>query len=101
MCFKFPFCIKYTLARVHSDYKLIDNDERQCMSTYSHSTYNLYHVALLLHCRKEWEIRLQETLGPTHVLMYSGNFGVLQLSIFVRRELVWFCSGAWLFTSAI
>eukprot|EP00794_Sanderia_malayensis_P015643 gene15643-17222_t len=42
--------------------------------------------------RKEWEICLQETLGPTHVLMYSGNFGVLQLSIFVRRELVWFCS---------
>ncbi|XP_065068631.1 inositol polyphosphate 5-phosphatase OCRL-like [Rhopilema esculentum] len=43
--------------------------------------------------RKEWEIRLQETLGPTHVLMYSGNFGVLHLSIFIRRELVWFCTG--------
>lgn len=43
--------------------------------------------------RKEWEIRLQETLGPSHVLMYSCSFGLLHLSVFIRRELVWFCSG--------
>lgn len=42
--------------------------------------------------RKEWEIRLQETLGPSHVLMYSCSFGLLHLSVFIRRELVWFCS---------
>ncbi|XP_048587564.1 uncharacterized protein LOC5515358 isoform X2 [Nematostella vectensis] len=42
--------------------------------------------------RSEWEIRLQETLGPSHVLMHSCSFGVLHLAIFVRRELVWFCS---------
>jgi len=42
--------------------------------------------------RREWQVRLQETFGPSHVLMQSSNFGVLQLSIFVRRELVWFCS---------
>ncbi|PFX15188.1 uncharacterized protein LOC111343866 [Stylophora pistillata] len=42
--------------------------------------------------RKEWEIRLQETLGPSHVLMYSCSFGLLHLAIFIRRELVWFCS---------
>ena len=43
--------------------------------------------------RKEWEIRLQETLGPTHVLMHSGAFGLLHMAVFIRRELVWFCSG--------
>lgn len=42
--------------------------------------------------RKEWEIRLQETLGPSHVLMYSCSFGLLHLAVFIRRELVWFCS---------
>ena len=43
--------------------------------------------------RREWQMRLQETFGPSHVLMQSSNFGVLQLSVFVRRELVWFCTG--------
>jgi len=42
--------------------------------------------------RKEWEIRLQETLGPSHVLMHSCSFGLLHLAVFIRRELVWFCS---------
>ncbi|XP_031569076.1 inositol polyphosphate 5-phosphatase E-like [Actinia tenebrosa] len=42
--------------------------------------------------RKEWEIRLQETLGPSHVLMYSSSFGVLHMAVYVRREIVWFCS---------
>lgn len=42
--------------------------------------------------RKEWEIKLQEALGPTHVLIYSCAFGVLHLAMYLRRELVWFCS---------
>ncbi|KAK3746519.1 hypothetical protein QZH41_016740 [Actinostola sp. cb2023] len=42
--------------------------------------------------RKEWEIKLQETLGPSHVLMYSCSFGVLHMAVFIRRELVWFIS---------
>lgn len=42
--------------------------------------------------RKEWEVRLQETLGPSHVLMHSCSFGLLHLAVFIRRELVWFCS---------
>ncbi|XP_072344988.1 phosphatidylinositol polyphosphate 5-phosphatase type IV isoform X2 [Scyliorhinus torazame] len=42
--------------------------------------------------RREWEIRLQETLGPHFVLMYSAAHGVLQLSLFIRRDLIWFCS---------
>ena len=44
-------------------------------------------------CRREWEIRLQETLGPHHVLFHSAAFGVLYLNIFIRRDLIWFCSG--------
>ena len=43
--------------------------------------------------RKEWEIRLQETLGPSHVLYHSVSYGALHLAIFIRRDLVWFCSG--------
>ncbi|KPP75294.1 72 kDa inositol polyphosphate 5-phosphatase-like, partial [Scleropages formosus] len=43
--------------------------------------------------RREWEIRLQETLGPYYVMLYAATHGVLYLSIFVRRDLIWFCSG--------
>lgn len=43
--------------------------------------------------RREWEIRLQETLGPYYVMLYAAAHGVLYLTIFVRRDLIWFCSG--------
>lgn len=46
----------------------------------------------LFFSRHEWQLKLQETFGPSHVLVQASNFGVLQLSVFVRRELVWFCS---------
>lgn len=42
--------------------------------------------------RNEWEAALQETLGPSHVLLTSSNLGTLHLAIFLRRDLVWFCS---------
>lgn len=42
--------------------------------------------------RREWEIRLQETLGPHYVLLHSSAHGVLYLSVFIRRDLIWFCS---------
>ncbi|XP_006863876.1 PREDICTED: 72 kDa inositol polyphosphate 5-phosphatase [Chrysochloris asiatica] len=42
--------------------------------------------------RREWETRLQETLGPHYVLLHSAAHGVLYLSIFLRRDLIWFCS---------
>ncbi|KAM8934831.1 phosphatidylinositol polyphosphate 5-phosphatase type IV [Pelodytes ibericus] len=42
--------------------------------------------------RREWEIRLQETLGPHYILLNSSGHGVLYISIFIRRDLVWFCS---------
>ncbi|XP_049273283.1 phosphatidylinositol polyphosphate 5-phosphatase type IV isoform X2 [Rhipicephalus sanguineus] len=44
--------------------------------------------------KKEWETRLQFTLGPSHVLFHSVSLGVLNLSIFLRRDLIWFCSAA-------
>ena len=35
--------------------------------------------------RTEWEIRLQDTLGPSHVLYHSAVLGTLHLAIFLRR----------------
>ncbi|CAB1435424.1 unnamed protein product [Pleuronectes platessa] len=42
--------------------------------------------------RREWETRLQETLGPYYVMLYAASHGVLFLTVFVRRDLIWFCS---------
>lgn len=42
--------------------------------------------------RYEWEVLLQETLGPSHVLFHSAYLGTLQLAVFLRRDLIWFCS---------
>ncbi|KAH9495537.1 inositol polyphosphate 5-phosphatase [Bulinus truncatus] len=42
--------------------------------------------------RKEWELSLQEVLGPSHVLYHSVAHGSLHLVIFIRRDLIWFCS---------
>ena len=43
--------------------------------------------------RDEWEIGLQETLGPSHVLFHSIELGTLHLAVFLRRDLIWVCSG--------
>ncbi|CAM9306672.1 unnamed protein product [Lampetra planeri] len=42
--------------------------------------------------RREWEIRLQETLGPYYVMLYAATHGVLYLTLFVKRDLIWFFS---------
>ncbi|XP_050580298.1 inositol polyphosphate 5-phosphatase E isoform X4 [Bombus affinis] len=42
--------------------------------------------------RSEWEAALQETLGPSHVLLCSTGLGTLHLALFLRRDLIWFCS---------
>ncbi|CAF0778757.1 unnamed protein product [Didymodactylos carnosus] len=42
--------------------------------------------------RVDWEILLQEVIGPSHVLFHSVHFGTLSLCIFLRRDLIWFCS---------
>ena len=51
------------------------------------------HLTCLLPHRREWETRLQETLGPQYVLLSSAAHGVLYMSLFIRRDLIWFCSG--------
>ncbi|KAK3087489.1 hypothetical protein FSP39_006595 [Pinctada imbricata] len=44
--------------------------------------------------RRDWEVTLQATLGPNHVLFHSASHGALHLAIFIRRDLIWFCSVA-------
>ena len=43
--------------------------------------------------QKEWEICLQEQIGPTHVKYTSYYHGSIGLCVFIKRELIWFCSG--------
>lgn len=40
----------------------------------------------------EWEICIQETIGPSHVLFHSETLGTLFLGVYIRRELIWYCS---------
>uniref|UniRef100_A0A1A8ISN0 Phosphatidylinositol polyphosphate 5-phosphatase type IV n=1 Tax=Nothobranchius kuhntae TaxID=321403 RepID=A0A1A8ISN0_NOTKU len=42
--------------------------------------------------KREWETCLQETLGPHYVMLYTASHGVLYLTVFTRRDLIWFCS---------
>lgn len=42
--------------------------------------------------RFEWEVLLQETLGPSHILLHSTSLGTLHLAVFIRRDLIWYCS---------
>lgn len=42
--------------------------------------------------KKEWEILLQETIGPSHVLFHSVSHGALHLAVFIKRDLIWFCT---------
>ena len=44
-------------------------------------------------CRREWEISLQESLGPQHVLYHSAGYGALYVNVFINRDLMWYCSG--------
>uniref|UniRef100_A0A8D0E8G5 Phosphatidylinositol polyphosphate 5-phosphatase type IV n=1 Tax=Salvator merianae TaxID=96440 RepID=A0A8D0E8G5_SALMN len=55
---------------------------------------DLYVIGIQEGCpdRREWEVRLQETLGPHYVMLYAASHGVLYMSIFLRRDLIWFCS---------
>ncbi|XP_048204898.1 phosphatidylinositol polyphosphate 5-phosphatase type IV [Perognathus longimembris pacificus] len=57
-------------------------------------TQDLYVIGVQEGCsdRREWETRLQETLGPRFVLLSSAAHGVLYMSLFIRRDLIWFCS---------
>lgn len=55
--------------------------------------YSVFNCVCVHLFRREWEIRLQETLGPYYVMLYAASHGVLYLTVFVRRDLIWFCSG--------
>ncbi|XP_022643533.1 72 kDa inositol polyphosphate 5-phosphatase-like [Varroa destructor] len=41
--------------------------------------------------KREWEVRLQQALLPSHVLFHACHLGVLHLSVFVQRDLIWYC----------
>lgn len=64
------------------------------LPTDSEFAQDLYVIGVQEGCpdRREWETRLQETLGPYYVMLYAASHGVLYLSVFVRRDLIWFCS---------
>lgn len=47
----------------------------------------------------EWEISMQETIGPSHVLFHSETLGTLYMGVFIRRELIWFCSGTYVYNN--
>ncbi|XP_026907531.1 phosphatidylinositol polyphosphate 5-phosphatase type IV isoform X1 [Acinonyx jubatus] len=55
---------------------------------------DLYVIGVQEGCsdRREWEVRLQETLGPRYVTLYSTAHGALYMSVLIRRDLIWFCS---------
>ena len=42
---------------------------------------------------REWEVLVQQTLGPSHLLIQSVSLGELSLLLLLRRDLLWFCSG--------
>ncbi|KAH8270329.1 hypothetical protein KR018_008050 [Drosophila ironensis] len=42
--------------------------------------------------RFDWEVTIQETLGPSHVLFHSTTLGTLHLAVYMRRDLIWYCS---------
>ncbi|GAU92637.1 hypothetical protein RvY_04690 [Ramazzottius varieornatus] len=41
---------------------------------------------------RSWDVTLQKTIGLTHVLYASETVGTIHISIFLRRELIWFCT---------
>ncbi|XP_023209795.1 72 kDa inositol polyphosphate 5-phosphatase-like [Centruroides sculpturatus] len=59
-----------------------------------HSVPDIYAIGVQegMQDKKEWEILMQTSIGPSHVLFHSASLGVLYLAIFLRRDLIWFCS---------
>ena len=43
-------------------------------------------------CSRELQLAQQEALGPQHVLFHSVTEGAFILSVFIRRDLIWYCS---------
>ncbi|XP_004388745.1 phosphatidylinositol polyphosphate 5-phosphatase type IV [Trichechus manatus latirostris] len=74
--------------------ELPPNLDELLLPTEADYAQDMYVVGVQEGCsdRREWEVRLQETLGPHYVLLQSAAHGVLYLSVFLRRDLIWFCS---------
>ena len=52
-------------------------------------------IIIIIINRNDWEVLLQQTLGLSHVLIHSVSLGCIYLCVFIRRDLIWFCSGEW------
>ncbi|KAK6306584.1 hypothetical protein J4Q44_G00235090 [Coregonus suidteri] len=79
---------------MHGEKGLPNNLDDLLLPTDSEFAQDFYIIGVQEGCpdRREWEIRLQETLGPYYVMLYTASHGVLYLTVFVRRDLIWFCS---------
>lgn len=86
--------IYITTWNMQGEKGLPSNLDDLLLPTDSEFAQDLYIIGVQEGCpdRREWEIRLQETLGPYYVMLYAAAHGVLYLTVFVRRDLIWFCS---------
>ena len=56
------------------------------------------HVVSIQECwpdSEAWEMELQVCLGPSFALYHSLSFGTLHISVFLRRDLLWFTTGTY------
>eukprot|EP00042_Codosiga_hollandica_P034639 m.244454 g.244454 ORF g.244454 m.244454 type:complete len:706 (+) comp54462_c0_seq1:144-2261(+) len=42
--------------------------------------------------RRNWEVKIQETLGEQYVLMHSRALYAIHLCVFIKRDLIWYMS---------
>jgi len=59
------------------------------------------HVVCIQECWPDadaWELALQSVLGIGFGLFESLAFGTLHISVFIRRDLLWFTTGKWEFS---
>ncbi|XP_033122546.1 phosphatidylinositol polyphosphate 5-phosphatase type IV-like isoform X2 [Anneissia japonica] len=79
---------------MHSEKDLPRNLEDLLLPDDTVFVQDIYAIGTQESCpeKQEWEVSIQQVLGPTHVLLHSASHGVLNLLIFIRRDLIWFCS---------
>ncbi|XP_058014905.1 phosphatidylinositol polyphosphate 5-phosphatase type IV isoform X4 [Ahaetulla prasina] len=98
-CVEYKFGSRRGLPRAGSSWSDTQLQSRgmaceHCLAASTKSTFSLLAPIRVtdVRNRREWEIRLQATLGPQYVMSYAAAHGVLYLSFFLRRDLIWFCS---------
>ncbi|CAG7821565.1 unnamed protein product [Allacma fusca] len=75
------------LPKEHELRKLFYHDEDESLKKVD------IHVISIQECWPDsdaWELELQVCLGPGYALFHSLSFGTLHISIFFRRDLLWF-----------